>query len=308
VALGNGRYLSMRANGMVGFGLPRLMAQLNIEYDNGETVSVVSDDSWKATNHGPITANNEFDGEHYDARLELGKWTESGYDDSGWQLAERMEAPKGKLVAQLSPSLKVMEEIKPISVKSVGDGRYIVDMGQNMVGIQQVKLRGKKDKPITMRFAEVLKDNGTELYLDNLRSALVTDIYTPAADGEFVWEPLFVYHGFRFMEISGLDYEPAADDFTGKVVYDEMATNGTFETSEELINRLHKNAYWGIRGNYRGMPTDCPQRDERLGWLGDRTTGAYGESFIFGNALMYKKWQWINLEKTMHTSNNKEQL
>ncbi|MFR5959195.1 MAG: family 78 glycoside hydrolase catalytic domain [Bacteroides stercoris] len=146
-----------------------------------------------------------------------------------------------------------MEEIKPISVKSVGDGRYIVDMGQNMVGIQQVKLRGKKDKPITMRFAEVLKDNGTELYLDNLRSALVTDIYTPAADGEFVWEPLFVYHGFRFMEISGLDYEPAADDFTGKVVYDEMATNGTFETSEELINRLHKNAYWGIRGNYRGM-------------------------------------------------------
>ena len=288
VALGNGRYLSMRANGMVGFGLPRLMAQLNIEYDNGETVSVVSDDSWKATNHGPITANNEFDGEHYDARLELGKWTESGYNDSGWQLAERMEAPKGKLVAQLSPSLKVMEEIKPISVKSVGDGRYIVDMGQNMVGIQQVKLRGKKDKPITMRFAEVLKDNGTELYLDNLRSALVTDIYTPAADGEFVWEPLFVYHGFRFMEISGLDYEPAADDFTGKVVYDEMATNGTFETSEELINRLHKNAYWGIRGNYRGMPTDCPQRDERLGWLGDRTTGAYGESFIFGNALMYK--------------------
>lgn len=285
VALGNGRYLSMRANGMVGFGLPRLMAQLNIEYDNGETVSVASDDSWKVTNCGPITANNEFDGEWYDARLELGKWAESGYDDSGWKPAERMEAPKGKLVAQLSPSLKVMEEIKPISVKSVGDGRYIVDMGQNMVGIQQVKLRGKKDKPITMRFAEVLKDNGTELYLDNLRSALVTDIYTPAADGEFVWEPLFVYHGFRFMEISGLDYEPAADDFIGKVVYDEMATNGTFETSEELINRIHKNAYWGIRGNYRGMPTDCPQRDERLGWLGDRTTGAYGESFIFGNAL-----------------------
>ena len=286
VALGNGRYLSMRANGMVGFGLPRLMAQLNIEYDNGETVSVASDDSWKVTNCGPITANNEFDGEWYDARLELGKWAESGYDDSGWKPAERMEAPKGKLVAQLSPSLKVMEEIKPISVKSVGDGRYIVDMGQNMVGIQQVKLRGKKDKPITMRFAEVLKDNGTELYLDNLRSALVTDIYTPAADGEFVWEPLFVYHGFRFMEISGLDYEPAADDFIGKVVYDEMATNGTFETSEELINRIHKNAYWGIRGNYRGMPTDCPQRDERLGSLGDRTTGAYGESFIFGNALM----------------------
>ena len=114
---------------MVGFGLPRLMAQLNIEYDNGETVSVVSDDSWKATNHGPITANNEFDGEHYDARLELGKWTESGYDDSGCSWPNGWSSQR-KLVAQLSPSLKVMEEIKPISVKSVGDGRYIVDMGR----------------------------------------------------------------------------------------------------------------------------------------------------------------------------------
>lgn len=299
VALGNGRYLSMRANSMVGFGLPRLIAQLNVEYDNGETVSILSDDSWKATDKGPITANNEFDGEQYDARLDLGKWTETGYDDSEWQSARRMEAPKGKLVAQMSPSLKVMEEIKPLSVKSVGEGRYIVDMGQNMVGIQQVKLRGKKDCPITMRFAEVLKDNGTELYLDNLRSALVTDTYTPAVDGEFTWEPLFVYHGFRFMEISGLDYEPVSADFIGKVVYDQMATTGTFETSNTLINQLHKNAYWGIRGNYRGMPTDCPQRDERLGWLGDRTTGAYGESFVLGNALMYKKWL-ADIEESMN--------
>lgn len=299
VALGNGRYLSMRANSMVGFGLPRLIAQLNVEYDNGETVSILSDDSWKATDKGPITANNEFDGEQYDARLDLGKWTETGYDDSEWQSARRMEAPKGKLVAQMSPSLKVMEEIKPLSVKSVGEGRYIVDMGQNMVGIQQVKLRGKKDCPITMRFAEVLKDNGTELYLDNLRSTLVTDTYTPAVDGEFTWEPLFVYHGFRFMEISGLDYEPVSADFIGKVVYDQMATTGTFETSNTLINQLHKNAYWGIRGNYRGMPTDCPQRDERLGWLGDRTTGAYGESFVLGNALMYKKWL-ADIEESMN--------
>jgi len=150
-----------------------------------------------------------------------------------------------------------------------------------------------------MRFAEVLKDNGTELYLDNMRSALVTDTYIPAKDGEFTWEPLFVYHGFRFMEVSGLDYEPSISDFTGKVVYDEMSTIGSFETSEELINKIHKNAYWGIRGNYRGMPTDCPQRDERLGWLGDRTTGAYGESFIFDNALLYKKWL-VDIEESMN--------
>lgn len=300
MALGNGRYLTMRVNEwMLGFGLPRMIAQLNIEYENGEKVTIISDESWKATNKGPITENNEFDGEKYDARLELGKWSEKGYDASAWQQAELMEAPKGKLTAQLSPSIKVMETIKPKSVKSVGNGKYIVDMGQNMVGLQKVRLRGKKDSPVTMRFAEVLKDNGTELYLDNLRNALVTDIYTPASDGEFVWEPIFVYHGFRFMEISGIDYEPLPEDFEGKVIYDLMATNGTFESSQETLNRLHTNAYWGIRGNYRGMPTDCPQRDERLGWLGDRTTGAYGESFIFDNALMYKKWL-VDIEESMN--------
>ncbi|WP_108821031.1 glycoside hydrolase family 78 protein [Dysgonomonas sp. Marseille-P4361] len=299
VALGNGRYLTMRERGMEGFGLPRLLAQLNIEYDNGETTTIVSDESWMATNKGPITENNEFDGEKYDARLELGSWTEKGYDASTWQKAEIMEAPKGKLTAQLSPSLKVMEEIKPLSVKSVGEGRYIVDMGQNMVGLQQVKLYGKKDQPISMRFAEVLKDNGTELYLDNMRGALVTDVYTPAKDGQFTWEPLFVYHGFRFIEISGLEKEPTVADFVGKVVYDEMSTIGSFESSEEVLNKIHKNAYWGIRGNYRGMPTDCPQRDERLGWLGDRTTGAYGESFIFDNALLYNKWL-VDIEESMN--------
>ena len=299
VALGNGRYLTMRHERMMGFGIPRLIAQLQIEYENGEVVTVASDESWLATNKGPILENNEFDGEKYDARLELGEWTKSGYDASAWQAATLMDAPKGKLIAQLSPSLKVMEELKPLSVKAVAGGKYIIDMGQNMVGLIHVKLKGKKDKPITMRFAEVLKDNDTELYLDNIRSAQVTNVYTPAADGSFEWEPIFVYHGFQFVEISGLDYEPAAADFTGKVIYDEMATIGKFETSNEMINKLHKNSYWGIRGNYRGMPTDCPQRDERLGWLGDRTTGAHGESFIFNNALLYKKWM-VDIEESMN--------
>ncbi|MDR1525392.1 MAG: family 78 glycoside hydrolase catalytic domain, partial [Tannerella sp.] len=298
VALGNGRFLTMRERGMLGFGLPRLIAQLDIEYANGEHDTVVSDESWRASNKGPILENSEFDGEKYDARRELGKWTEAGYDASAWNSADRMEAPKGKLTAQLSPSLKVMEEIKPVSVKKVEGGRYIVDMGQNMVGWLQVSLNGRKDRPVTMRFAEVLKPGGTELYMDNLRGAQVTDVYTPAADGKFTWEPAFTYHGFRFAEISGLDDEPAVTDFTGKVIYDEMATTGTFETSDDLINKIHKNAYWGIRGNYRGMPTDCPQRDERLGWLGDRATGAHGESFLFNNALMYNKWL-VDIEESM---------
>jgi alpha-L-rhamnosidase len=303
VALGNGRFLTMRQQGMVSFGVPRLIAVLKVEHDeeNGTygSATYCTTADWKVTDKGPITKNNEFDGEEYDARLEPGDWTKTGYDDSAWQQAEIMEAPKGKLTAQLSPSLKVMEEIKPVSVKAVDGGRYIVDMGQNMVGYLNVKLNVKKDKPITMKFAEVLKPNNTELYLDNIRTARVTDIYTPAKDGEITWEPMFTYHGFQFVEISGLDYEPKINDFTGKVVYDEMETVGTFESSDEMLNKIHKNAYWGIRGNYRGMPTDCPQRDERLGWLGDRATGAYGESFIFNNSLLYNKWL-LDIEESMN--------
>ena len=297
-----------------------LLAKLVITYADGRTNVVVTDPlSWQYFGKGPVAYGSFFQGEVYDALREpaVEGWSTASYDASAWKPAHEV-ALEGhiskagnpnmpwvndysgfELIGQFGQTVKQINELTALSVEEVRPGVFVYDMGQNMVGIQQVKLRGKKDKPITMRFAEVLKDNGTELYLDNLRSALVTDIYTPAADGEFVWEPLFVYHGFRFMEISGLDYEPAADDFTGKVVYDEMATNGTFETSEELINRLHKNAYWGIRGNYRGMPTACPQRDERLGWLGDRTTGAYGESFIFGNALMYKKWL-VDIEESMN--------
>jgi alpha-L-rhamnosidase len=290
VTLGNGRYLAMREPGMLGFGLPRLIARLDVEYEDGKRECVVTDSSWQATANGPVTANNEFDGETYDARLELGEWTKAGYDASQWQQADSMEAPGGKLTAQPSENIAVMEEIKAVSVKAVADGKYIIDMGQNMVGWLHVKLKGVKDRPVKLRFAETLQESGEELYMDNIRGALVTDTYTPARDGNFSWEPLFVYHGFRFVEISGLDYQPKPASFTGKVVYDRMATIGSLETSDELLNRIHKNAYWGIRGNYRGMPTDCPQRDERLGWLGDRATGALGESFIFNNHLLYAKW------------------
>jgi alpha-L-rhamnosidase len=152
-----------------------------------------------------------------------------------------------------------------------------------------VKLKAQKDKPIKMRFAESLQKDGS-LYMANLRGAEVTNIYTPSKDGEFSWCPTFTYQGFRYAEISGIDYMPQTTDFTGMVNYDEMKTIGSFETSNSLLNQIYKNAYWGIRGNYRSFPTDCPQRDERMPWLGDRATGCYGESFIFDNGLLYEKW------------------
>ncbi len=289
VTLGNGRFLSMRIPGAGSFGVPRLIAQLEIEYEDGSHETIVSDPSWKINRKGPIRANNEFDGETYDARMELGKWTEYGYDDSSWEEAAVVKAPDGKLTTQQTPCIGTMEKIRPLSIKFLKD-KYIVDMGQNMVGFPHVKLHGKAGQPVIMRFAERLTDSGDELYMVNLRGANVTDTYIPAEDGEFSWEPVFVYHGFRFMEISGVEEAPSIEDITGKVIYDKMGTTGSFESSNGILNKLHENAGRGIKGNYRGMPTDCPQRDERMAWLGDRTTGAYGESFIFGNVHLYKKW------------------
>ena len=266
------------------------MAQLELEYQDGTKELVVTDTTWQATARGPIIANNEFDGEEYKAYNEMPGWNRTGYKTNNkWMAAQVLPAPGGKLVAQPNENIRVMEELKPVSITKMANGNLLLDMGQNMVGWLHVKLEGKINKPISFRFAERLKPDGS-LMTENLRTAKATDTYIPAWNAEFEWEPSFVYHGFRYVEISGLDYMPPLHVFTGKVIYDKMETIGEFETSNPVINQIYKNAYWGIRGNYRGMPTDCPQRDERLGWLGDRTTGALGESFIFENALLYKKW------------------
>lgn len=297
VALGNGRFVSMRmaldtkwgVPPIKNYGYPKLLLQLEVEYKNGEKAVIVSDTTWKITTHGPIIANNEYDGEEYDANKELKGWLESGYNDEAWLKARLVSAPEGKLIAQRNPNIVTMEEIKPVSIKEVSKGTYILDMGQNMVGWLAIRLNGKKDKPIVMRFAENLQPDGN-LYMDNIRGALVTNIYTPASDGQVDWEPRFTYQGFRYAEITGIDYTPQLTDFTGKVNYDQMENTGSFECSDSTLNTVYKNAWWGIRGNYRSMPTDCPQRDERMGWLGDRATGCFGESFMFGNALLYDKW------------------
>lgn len=302
IILGNGRYMTVRYPGFAGFGLPRAIAQLEIEYADGTTQIIATDESWRITSNGPIIANNEFDGEEYDARKSLGKWDMPGYDASSWQLADIMPTLCRNLRPQPIPGIKVMEKITPKSVRKVGDKRYIVDMGQNMVGRLAVNLTGKTGQPVSMIFSETLSNDST-LYMDNLRSALCHNKYIPATDGKFTWAPKFVFHGFRFVEISNVEVAPVPSDFTGEVLYDDMATIGHFSTSNTTINQIYKNSYWGIRGNYRSIPTDCPQRDERLGWLGDRSTGCFGESFIFDNALLYNKWMQ-DIEESQHENGN----
>ena len=300
VILGNGRFFSMRMNPesggeklgiptIVHYGFPKLLMQLDIEFTNGKRQTIASDLSWKITNKGPIVANNEFDGEEYNENLELTGWNKNGYNESAWEKAKKVEAPAGKLVSQLNPNLATMRLLKPIAIKEISKGKYVVDMGQNMVGWLSVKLNGKKNSPITMHYAETTQKDGN-IYTANLRGARTADVYTPAINGIFTYEPRFAYHGFRYVEITGIDKMLSVNDFVGKVNYDEMANSGTFETSDSTINQIYHNACWGIMGNYRSFPTDCPQRDERMGWLGDRATGCVGESFIFDNQLLYAKW------------------
>ena len=317
IILEGGRYTSLRYNAanpnwdgtehVFGFGTPRLLLQLEVTYKDGQKETIVSDETWKITNGGPIRTANEWDGETYDANYELGDWNQPNYDDSDWLQAELVDAPEGQLSAQPNPNIKVQGRVQPHNVFKKGD-KWIIDMGQNMVGVLEVE--GKHfaglecGDTVMFRYAETLNPDST-LFTDNLRSAECTDYYIAGeapADG---WKPMFVYHGFRYVEITGLrgDFPTNLVDwgFTGLPMYDEMPMTGEFITSNEIINAVYHNATWGIRGNYRSMPTDCPQRDERMGWTGDRTTGNYGESYIFNNHQLYAKWltdaedsQWDN--------------
>ena len=291
--LGNGRFFTMRPKykpkKIKEFGFPKMLLQLEITYQDGSTKTIVSDDSWKFTADGPIRTNNEYDGEEYDATKKLTGWNVNGYDDSKWLKPELVESPGGSADAQMNAPIKVMATLDPISLKQLKPGTWIMDMGQNMAGWVQMKVQGKAGDKVTLRYAETLKDSG-DLYTANLRDAKVTDVYTLKGGGEEVWHPVFVFHGFRYVEISGYPGTPTLDDFEGQVVSDDMANTGRFETSNPLINQIYKNAYWSILSDYKGMPVDCPQRNERMPWLGDRAIGSLGESFVFNNENLYAKW------------------
>lgn len=293
IVLGNGRYFTMRRNykpyKIKDFGYPKMLFQLEIEYADGTTSVLRTDNSWKVTPDGPIRSNNEYDGEEYDARKEMPGWDQVGFNDAEWLQAEYVQEPRGDYEAQMNDNMKVMETIKPVSLNRLGPDTYILDMGQNMVGWVRMKVDGRRGDQVTLRFAEILNNEGG-IFTANLRDARSTDVYTLKGGGEEVWEPSFVYHGFRYVEIKGYPGEPTVDDFEGRVVYDDMAVVGRFETSNEIINQVYQNASWGIKGNYKGMPVDCPQRNERQPWLGDRPTVAYGETFMFDNGRFYAKW------------------
>jgi len=292
VMLGNGRFYAPRFTQPTAtntFGYPKLMFQMCMEYSDGTSETVVSDTDWKLTADGPIQANNEYDGEEYDARREQPGWDLPGFDDSAWRAAEAVAGPGGVLSAQMSEPIRVMDTVKPVAIKQPMPGIYVFDMGQNMVGWCKLSVKGDRGTQVKLRFAETVKDDGT-LYLDNIRGAKVTDIYTLKGGDAETYTPRFTYHGFRYVEMTGYPGEPSLDVLEGQVVHDAVPRAGGFECSNPLVNQIYKNIYWGTRGNYRSFPTDCPQRDERQGWLGDRSAECQGESYLFDISALYSKW------------------
>lgn len=279
IILGNGRWFAMRQDKPyknTTFGLPKCRINLVVEYTDGTKECIQTDEKWKITADGPIRANNEYDGEEYDARKEMRGWDVFGFDDFKWLQAERAALPTGTLRAQMTPSMK------PVLPRK-GKGTGIIDFGQNLAGWVSFLPQGKEGDTIRIRYAERLNDDGS-LYTDNLRSARSEDIYVCGKQNQR-WHPTFVYHGFRYVEIKG-----KVSDVEACLVADEMQTIGHFACSDTILNKVVQNAWWGIADNYKGMPIDCPQRDERQPWLGDRTVGSMGESFCFNNERLYTKW------------------
>ncbi|WP_343539867.1 alpha-L-rhamnosidase [Sphingobacterium thalpophilum] len=292
VVLGNGRFYAMRQAKpykIKTFGFPKLLMQILITYDDGTSEIIKTDNSWKGTTEGPILSNNEYDGESYDARKELVGWSNVGFDDSKWLQADYVQEPGGNYEAQIGGLMKVMRDIRPVSIVERPGGSYIIDFGQNFSGWMKLKVHGKRGTVIGLRFAESLTATG-ELFTTNLRDAKAADQYVLKGGTMEEWEPRFTYHGFRFVEVIGYPGKPNLENFIGRLVYDDLTDVGTFTSSSTLLNQIYQNAWWGIASNYKGIPIDCPQRNERQPWLGDRPVSAYGENFLFDNANFYRKW------------------
>lgn len=278
--LGDGWYGSpLTWYGVNFFALPDCFeAQLEITYADGSRDTVATDDSWKAS-ASPILESQIYGGETYDAREEQSGWQSASFDDSHWNHASIAETPSIAVTSQIAEPVHQIDTLKPKSVQSLPNGVYVFDMGQNMVGWVTLRVKGSTGTKVRMRFAEIVNPDGS-IYTENLRGADATDTYILKGGGQETFAPHFTFHGFRYVEITGYPGKPSLDAVTGNVVssVSEMPS-AKLTTSSDLVNRMYEIGLWGQRGNFLSVPTDCPQRDERLGWMGDAgvfwRTGSY---------------------------------
>lgn len=281
---------------------PKMICQLELVLNDGTKKYVISDGSWKGTLNGPIRLSEIYDGETYDANLEMTNWTTNNFSDKDWHTVNvfpisndiRLEPKRHNTVKD-----KLTLSTKEIFTK---DNTAIFDLQQNMVGVPLLKVPMKKGETLKIRFAEMLSPDGS-FYTKNYRTAQSTNYYTASNDEVVEWSPKFTFHGFRYVELSGFDNTktPSKDWVTGIVQYSDFDENGTFTSSHEKLNQLQSNIVWGLRGNFFDIPTDCPQRDERMGWTGDAQV--FGPTSMF-NADVYKFWaSWMQSVKESQFEN-----
>lgn len=297
VTLSGGHYFAQTQNYQTNvrttYGQPRLLANLIVEYADGTCQTVATDSTWRIMADGPIRYANEYDGELFDANLKCRDWMLYGFDDSQWTKAQVMTEPGGMLRGNLSPNMHVYKTESPISILQFGK-RYIVDFGTNNAGRIHIRQSNSvKGDTICIRHAELLQKGDSLLYVANLRSAEATARYV--SDGASVdWHPEFTFYGFRYVEVTGVEHLSESDIIRELIAdrMDDEQTDFKLTDSEgnDMLNLIVANARRGVRSNYKGMPIDCPQRDERMPWLGDRTTGCLGESYLMNQHALYTKW------------------
>ena len=288
--VGNGWYCGHIGNG--GFQawgkVPALFAQLEVTYTDGTTERIVTDASWKK-HAGPITDSDFMLGENYDARQEIPGWDQPGLDVSTWgTVTERTESPR-PLDGQVDQPVRQTGERHPKAMTEPKPGHYTYDFGQNMVGFLRLHITAPAGTKVTLKHAEMLNPDGT-IYTQNLRGASSIDTYICKGGGVETWQPRFTFHGFRYAELTGLPQPPTTETVTGVVVGTDIPHTGDFTCSNPQINQLQSNIQWGMRGNYLSVPTDCPQRDERMGWMGDAQVFIRTATYNGDVAAFFTKW------------------
>ncbi|MFH8491077.1 family 78 glycoside hydrolase catalytic domain [Streptomyces longisporoflavus] len=264
-----------------------LLLELELEYAD-RTELIVSDGTFHVGTGG-TRENSIYDGESFDARLEPAGWDAAGFDDSGWEAVAIDDGPKEALFDRVAEPIRRIEERTPVAIRRTPSGRTVVDFGQNLSGWVRLTVDGPAGRTVTLRHCELLTPDGEPEFEPN-RTARATDRYTLRGGGPETWEPRFTYHGFRYVEVEGWPGELHADALRAVVVHSDMRRTGWFETSDPLLNSLHANTVWSMRGNFVGVPTDCPQRDERLGWTGDINAFAPTAAFLYDVRGVLGSW------------------
>jgi len=267
---------------------PQLLARLEIELTSGRRISIVTDRTWELR-YGPILSADLYDGESYDSRKEISGWCEPDSQTRGWRRVNILPKYRGILQAKVNEPVRVTQTLPTRKITRPAPGVYVFDFGQNLSGLCRLQIRGRRGQTVTLKFAEMLKADG-HVYRENLRSAHATDTYVCRGGGIEDWTPRFTFHGFRYVEVTGLARPPSKSLLTALVLHTDMKPTGRFSCSRPILNRLNQNIRWGQRGNFLDLPTDCPQRDERLGWTGDAQVFVGTAAFHYNVRNFFRKW------------------